>query len=511
MKLEKQLVSMDYFTASIATDCIDNSSGSFQDSTISGDLCLLSDSVNYHNFQIGYSSPEQYNAYDEPFESDHTNIRNESREKEFNCRPSSIKKVSRTSRIMRNVAEKQRRDKLNNCISKLASMVPLVSLSNKRMNKSAILRLAASYLRLHSGIINGLVKEYMGNFFPLQDGDLSRLLLELTEGFAVITNESLKVLFVSDLIENLLRHSVVDVLGQSFYSLIHPDDHSILQEKIVNTERSGENAGNFSLYCSMMEGNSEGKSKPNCRLMRIFAYKKSFTMTNGSSQERNGTVYVFIVKLCLVQPRNSIAWTTNPNEITFRSAFTGRCLFVDHKLSILLGIMPSEIEGSSGYDWIYKEDHPIAAVAHTQMLSDGFYRGIPIRLVTRNKTAIYFMTAGKLVSTVEGGASDLMYMVCTMISNDEGERIQALVRHRLANQLGTCKPRDFDNQLEDESNGNKVADQESSSEPLQPAKRPRGRPRKYPLNSAVALKPRRVNSSVNGNTKHEFIDDIKCK
>jgi len=204
----------------------------------------------------------------------------------------------------------------------------------------------------------------------------------------------------------------------------------------------------------------------------------------------------------LVQPQNTIAWTTNPNEITFRSAFTGRCLFVDHKLSILLGIMPLEIEGNSGYDWICKEDHPLAAVAHTQMLTDGCYRGIPIRLLTRNKQALYFMTAGKLVCSVEGGPIDLMYMVCTMIGNEEGERIQALVRHRYASQLGLCAPRDFDEDLAQEEATSVVEEVEQVSV-VQPVKRPRGRPRKYPLNTASTAKPRRTNTNEKDNINVE--------
>lgn len=53
------------------------------------------------------------------------------------------------SREMRNKAEKMRRDKLNSFIGELATLVPMVSRSAKRMDKTTILRLAASFLRLH--------------------------------------------------------------------------------------------------------------------------------------------------------------------------------------------------------------------------------------------------------------------------------------------------------------------------------------------------------------------------
>lgn len=50
---------------------------------------------------------------------------------------------------MRNRAEKMRRDKLNSYIGELATLVPLVSGSAKRMDKTSILRLTATHLRIY--------------------------------------------------------------------------------------------------------------------------------------------------------------------------------------------------------------------------------------------------------------------------------------------------------------------------------------------------------------------------
>lgn len=51
-------------------------------------------------------------------------------------------------RAIRNAAEKQRRDRINGLISELATIVPLVSESRKKLDKTSILRLSAAYLRL---------------------------------------------------------------------------------------------------------------------------------------------------------------------------------------------------------------------------------------------------------------------------------------------------------------------------------------------------------------------------
>lgn len=70
----------------------------------------------------------------------------------FNASSSSSTTTNnRAVRLARNVAEKQRRDKLNSYINELANTVPLVANASKRLDKTSVLRLSAAYLRLHSG------------------------------------------------------------------------------------------------------------------------------------------------------------------------------------------------------------------------------------------------------------------------------------------------------------------------------------------------------------------------
>lgn len=58
-------------------------------------------------------------------------------------------------REIRNRAEKQRRDKLNQSIAELASMVPPVVASSRKIDKTGVLRLTAHYLRAHQyGMFN---------------------------------------------------------------------------------------------------------------------------------------------------------------------------------------------------------------------------------------------------------------------------------------------------------------------------------------------------------------------
>lgn len=51
--------------------------------------------------------------------------------------------------MARNLAEKMRRDKLNTHINELSTLVPMVAGSSKKMDKTSILRLSATYIRMN--------------------------------------------------------------------------------------------------------------------------------------------------------------------------------------------------------------------------------------------------------------------------------------------------------------------------------------------------------------------------
>ncbi|CAG0879178.1 unnamed protein product [Darwinula stevensoni] len=107
-----------------------------------------------------------------------------------------------SSREMRNLAEKQRRDKLNGYIHELAGLVPTVSLASKRPDKTSVLRLAANYLRLH----------YVANQCLPHEPRLHSLL-----------RHAISLLPFS------CSTSQVEIMGRSLLDILHPDD----QESVI--------------------------------------------------------------------------------------------------------------------------------------------------------------------------------------------------------------------------------------------------------------------------------------
>lgn len=170
--------------------------------------------------------------------------------------------ASANGREARNLAEKQRRDKLNASIQELATMVPHAAESTRRLDKTAVLRFATHGLRLQyvfgksairrrrklnlkvpNGSSNasnhgvgggGGAAEYTGN--SLINGDTPQLtdkLMQLLDSFFLTLTCNGQIVLVSGSVEQLLGHCQSDLYGQNLLQITHPDDQALLRQQLI--------------------------------------------------------------------------------------------------------------------------------------------------------------------------------------------------------------------------------------------------------------------------------------
>ena len=60
-------------------------------------------------------------------------------------------------RPSRNLSEKKRRDKLNVYISELAAMVPACANSQRKLDKTTVLKMTVGYMKVHNGKVMILI------------------------------------------------------------------------------------------------------------------------------------------------------------------------------------------------------------------------------------------------------------------------------------------------------------------------------------------------------------------
>ncbi|XP_059491334.1 circadian locomoter output cycles protein kaput-like isoform X2 [Neocloeon triangulifer] len=167
-----------------------------------------------------------------------------------------------TSREMRNRAEKQRRDKLNTYIAELAQINPFISGSDKKMDKTSVLRLSAAWMRYQkycdaldtnkpqaSSVFenNNSISNVNNNSRSLDAASSSRIfytgdlpipenltehMLEDMNCFLLLVSSTGKIVFVSSSVVKLLGHSQNDLMGQSIFNITCPNDQDTLRKNL---------------------------------------------------------------------------------------------------------------------------------------------------------------------------------------------------------------------------------------------------------------------------------------
>ncbi|KAH8367997.1 hypothetical protein KR084_005331 [Drosophila pseudotakahashii] len=154
-------------------------------------------------------------------------------------------------REARNLAEKQRRDKLNASIQELATMVPHAAESSRRLDKTAVLRFATHGLRLQyvfgksasrrrrkPSSLKGSGSGLSTGSPPV--GDLANPSLHLTDTLMQLLDScfltltcSGQIVLVSSSVEQLLGHCQSDLYGQNLLQITHPDDQALLRQQLI--------------------------------------------------------------------------------------------------------------------------------------------------------------------------------------------------------------------------------------------------------------------------------------
>ncbi|KAJ8664592.1 hypothetical protein QAD02_006254 [Eretmocerus hayati] len=324
--------------------------------------------------------------------------------------------------------EKRRRDKMNTYITELSAMVPMCHAMSRKLDKLTVLRMAVQHLKTILGAVTSYTEGHYKTAF-LSDQELKTLILQAAEGFVFVVGcDRGRILYVSKSVSQTLNYSQGDLLGQSWFDILHPKDVAKVKEQLSSSDLSPRErlidaktmlpvktdvpqgvsrlcpGARRSFFCRMkrkvdphsteMQIKEETDFNTCCHrrkkqqnhewkycVIQCTGYLKSWAPAKIGLEEQESDadgeacnlsclVAVGRVQPALVAPPASSSRRIRLRTIEFvsRHAIDGKFLFVDQRATLVLGFLPQELLGTSMYEYYHPDDIPHLAESHKAAL-----------------------------------------------------------------------------------------------------------------------------------------------
>ncbi|XP_051560207.1 circadian locomoter output cycles protein kaput-like isoform X2 [Myxocyprinus asiaticus] len=320
----------------------------------------------------------------------------------------------KAKRVSRNKSEKKRRDQFNVLIKELGTMLPG---NTRKMDKSTILQKSIDYLRKHKEIAaQSESSEIKQDWKPpfLSNEEFTQLMLEALDGFFLVMLTDGNIVYISESVTSLLEHLPSDLVDQNLLNFLPVGEHAEVY-KVLSSHPETENLSSGSLksknqmeFCCHMRRGSVDTKKPH-----VYEYVKFIgnfkSLANMPQSKRNGLQGIlqrslqpafddkvcFIATVRLAKPQfiKEMCMVEEPNEeFTSRHSLEWKFLLLDHRAPPIIGYMPFEVLGTSGYDYYHVDDLHLLAKCHEHLMQFGKGKSCYYRFLTKGQQWIWLQT-----------------------------------------------------------------------------------------------------------------------
>ncbi|XP_063698730.1 circadian locomoter output cycles protein kaput [Culicoides brevitarsis] len=330
-----------------------------------------------------------------------------------------------TKRKSRNLSEKKRRDQFNMLVNELSSMV---SANNRKMDKSTVLKSTISFLKNHNEIsVRSRAHEIKEDWKPsfLSNEEFTHLILEALDGFIMVFSSSGKVFYASEGITSLLGHLPSDLLNMSIYDIVYEEDQTTLYNILLNPTavveplQTGINCENqiiFSLH--MKRGTFNAQETVSYEPVQFVGYFRmesemdsNATRTNYANDQEGRVIFVGTGRLQTPQLIREMSVLDTKSEFTSRHSLEWKFLFLDHRAPPIIGYLPFEVLGTSGYDYYHFDDLDKVVTCHEALMQKGEGTSCFYRFLTKGQQWIWLQT--RFYITYHQWNSKPEFVVCT--------------------------------------------------------------------------------------------------
>ncbi|XP_065685564.2 neuronal PAS domain-containing protein 2 isoform X3 [Patagioenas fasciata] len=321
----------------------------------------------------------------------------------------------RAKRASRNKSEKKRRDQFNVLIKELSSMLPG---NTRKMDKTTVLEKVIGFLQKHNEVsaqteISEIQQDWKPSF--LSNEEFTQLMLEALDGFIIAVTTGGSIIYVSDSITPLLGHLPCDVLDQNLLNFLPEQEHSEIYKMLSSCMLMTDSASSeylktdneLEFYCHLLRGSLNPKEFPTYEYIKFVGNFRSYSNVPNSTcngfDEAVPRVYrtspgkqvcfVATVRLATPQFLKEMCIVEEPlEEFTSRHSLEWKFLFLDHRAPPIIGYLPFEVLGTSGYDYYHIDDLELLARCHEHLMQFGKGKSCCYRFLTKGQQWIWLQT-----------------------------------------------------------------------------------------------------------------------
>ncbi|XP_053469544.1 circadian locomoter output cycles protein kaput [Ictalurus furcatus] len=321
----------------------------------------------------------------------------------------------KAKRVSRNKSEKKRRDQFNVLIKELGTMLPG---NTRKMDKSTILQKSIDFLRKHKEIAaQSESSEIRQDWKPpfLSNEEFTQLMLEALDGFFLAIMTDGNIIYVSESVTSLLEHLPSDLVDQNLLNFLPLGEHSEVYKALSTHILEGESLtpdylktkNQLEFCCHMLRGTIDPKEPPVYEYVKFIGNFKSLnTVPNSTRNGFEGVIQrslrpsfedrvCFIATVRLAKPQfiKEMCTVEEPNEeFTSRHSLEWKFLFLDHRAPPIIGYLPFEVLGTSGYDYYHVDDLETLAKCHEHLMQYGKGKSCYYRFLTKGQQWIWLQT-----------------------------------------------------------------------------------------------------------------------
>ncbi|KAJ4942837.1 hypothetical protein JOQ06_005349 [Pogonophryne albipinna] len=321
----------------------------------------------------------------------------------------------KAKRVSRNKSEKKRRDQFNVLIKELGTMLPG---NTRKMDKSTILQNSIDFLHKHKEIAaQSESTEIRQDWKPpfLSNEEFTQLMLEALDGFFLAIMTDGNIIYASESVTSLLEHLPSDLVDQNLLNFLPMGEHSDVYKALSSHIMEGEaltpeylkTNNQLEFCCHMLRGTIDPKEPPVYEYVKFIGNFKS--LNNVPNCDRNGfegviqrslhsayedgVCLIATVRLAKPQFIKEMCTVEEPNEeFTSRHSLEWKFLFLDHRAPPIIGYLPFEVLGTSGYDYYHVDDLETLAKCHEHLMQYGKGKSCYYRFLTKGQQWIWLQT-----------------------------------------------------------------------------------------------------------------------